>query len=295
MGSKKDQIDVKGFFIMLILTLLWGLNYSAIKISNTGFSPIFNSFLRSSIASIFGIGYCLKIRQPLFHKDRRLLHGFVVGCLFGLEFVFIYLGLLYTDSTRAGILINFSPIIVALGAYIFLKERLTLLKILGLILSFFGVFCVFQGKPSYSGRSMLIGDILELLAAFFWGATTLYIKKYLAEKVHPINTFLYQLVLSVPILFGFSLVFEERWVKEISLLPCLALIYSSVIVAFLSYLSWFRLIHTYPVSELAVFTFLSPVFGVFFGSVILGEELTKGLIAGLVLVSAGIYLTNCGK
>ncbi|MCX7857186.1 MAG: DMT family transporter [Deltaproteobacteria bacterium] len=295
MSKQKEHIDLKGLLTMVLLTLVWGLNYSAIKISNTGFSPVFNAFLRSSIASIFGIAYCIHIRQPLIHRDVRLFHGFVVGLLFGLEFVCIYLGMIYTDSARAGILINFAPFVVAVGAYLFLKERLSLTKIIGLVLSFVGVLAIFQGKPSYSGKLMLLGDSLELLAAFLWGATTIYIKKYLAEKVHPINTFLYQLVLSIPILFFFALILEDTWIKGPNIISIVSLIYSSVIVAFVSYLSWFKLIHIYPVSELSVFTFLSPVFGVFFGSLILHEEMTKGLILGLIFVSVGIYLTNYRK
>ncbi len=291
----KEHIDLKGFVTMVLLTLLWGLNYSAIKISNTGFSPIFNSFLRSAFASISGIVYCLYIRQPLFHRDIRLFHGFMVGLLFGLEFVCIYVGMVYTDSARAGIFINFSPFVVALGAYFFLKERITFLKLAGLIFAFIGVYFVFKGRPSYSGELMFLGDMLELAAAILWGATTVYIKKYLAERVHPINTFLYQLVLSTPILFIFSEIFEDEWIKSLNLLPVFALFYSSFVVAFWSYLTWFKLIHRYPVSELSVFTFLSPVFGVLFGSFVLDEEITGGLIIGLILVSAGIYLTNYRK
>jgi drug/metabolite transporter (DMT)-like permease len=75
----------------------------------------------------------------------------------------------------------------------------------------------------------------------------------------------------------------------------IALLYASIIVAFASYLTWFKLIHTYPVSQLAVFTFLSPFFGVISGVVILGEQLTAGLIFGLLCVSAGIYLANYQK
>ena len=71
-----------------------------------------------------------------------------------------------------------------------------------------------------------------------------------------------------------------------------AVLYSAVIVAFASYFTWFKLIHMYPVSELAVFTFLSPVFGVAAGAMVLGEQLTMGLILGLIFVSAGIYVTN---
>jgi drug/metabolite transporter (DMT)-like permease len=294
-STAKDHLDLKGFFILVLLTMLWGCNYPAVKISNLGFSPIFNAFLRSSIASVLGILYCLSIKEPLFHRDRRLFHGFVVGMLFGLEFVCIYLGMFYTDAARAVILVNTSPFVVALGAYLFLRERLGVLKIIGLGLAFVGVYLVFQGKPRTWSSSMLFGDMLELGAAVLWGATTVYIKKYLAGRVHPIHTFLYQLVFSIPIILLCSIVLEEKWILDVNTAAVLALLYASVIVAFASYLTWFKLIHTYPVSQLAVFTFLSPFFGVASGVVILGEQLTAGLIFGLLFVSAGIYLANYQK
>ncbi|MBN2126011.1 MAG: DMT family transporter [Deltaproteobacteria bacterium] len=287
-----DHVDLKGFLILVLLTALWGCNYPAIKISNIGFSPVFNAFLRSAIASALGIFYCLWIRQPLFHRDIRLFHGFVVGMLFGLEFVCIYFGMLYTDAARAVILVNFSPFVVTLGAYIFLKEKLDAGKILGLLLGFAGAYLVFHGKPKTWNPSMLFGDFLELLAAVFWGSTTVYIKKYLAGRVHPIHTFLYQLVFSVPIIFVCACGFDPKWILDVNAAAVTALLYASIVVAFASYLVWFKLIHAYPVSQLAVFTFLSPVFGVAAGVVFLGEEITVGLVLGLLSVSAGIYVTN---
>jgi drug/metabolite transporter (DMT)-like permease len=281
--TAKDHLDLKGFLILVLLTMLWGCNYPAVKISNLGFSPIFNALLRSSIASALGILYCLSIKEPLFHKDRRLFHGFVVGMLFGLEFVCIYVGMFYTDAARAGILINTSPFIVVLGAYLFLRERLGILRIIGLALAFIGVYLVFLGKPSTWSSSMLFGDMLELGAAVLWGATTVYIKKYLAGRVTPF-TFLYQLV--------FHTVFfllEEKWILNVNTASVIALLYASIIVAFASYLTWFKLIHTYPVSQLAVFTFLSPFFGVISG-VILGAA--QPVSSSGCFCSAGIYLAN---
>ncbi|MCG6534764.1 MAG: DMT family transporter, partial [Syntrophales bacterium LBB04] len=196
---------------------------------------------------------------------------------------------------RAGILINFSPFVVAMGAFFFLNERLSLAKVVGLVLAFVGAYLVFWGKPKTWNSSMLFGDLLEIAAAFLWGATTIYIKKYLAERVHPIHTFLYQLVFSVPVIFICACVFEPQWILAVNTPAVLALVYSSIIVAFASYLAWFKLIHTYPVSELAVFTFLSPVFGVISGTLLLDEQLTLGLILGLVFVSVGIYVTNYRK
>jgi drug/metabolite transporter (DMT)-like permease len=291
----KDQIDTKGFFIILVLTILWGFNYTAIKFSNTGLSPVFASFLRSVIASVCGIIYCVIIRQTFFHKGILLFHGIVVGVLFGLEFVCIYFGLLYTDAARMSILMYLSPFVVAAGAHVFLNEKLNIIKTLGLILAFLGIYFVFKGKPGTYNRLMLFGDLLAILGAFLWGATTLYIKKFLAERVHPINTFLYQLVFSIPILLICALVLEDTWFKRVDAYILSSLFYQSVIIAFASYFVWFKLIYAYPVAKLSAFTFLTPIFGVLFGVLFLGEQWTSWLILGLFLVCTGIYCANYKK
>jgi len=85
-------------------------------------------------------------------------------------------------------------------------------------------------------------------------------QEYLAGRVHPIHTFLYQLVFSIPIIFLCMLLLENKWIINVNTASVIALLYASIIVAFASYLTWFKLIHTYPVSQLAVFHFPFPVF-----------------------------------
>jgi drug/metabolite transporter (DMT)-like permease len=292
-SGSKDFLDFKAILTLIILTLIWGFNTPAIKYSNQGVSPVFTSALRSVIASICGIIYCMRKKERLFHTDIMLFHGFMVGLLFGLEFACIYFGMLYTDAARSVIFVYLSPFVVAVGAHFFLKgDRLTSLKILGLALAFTGIVLVFGGRPRTAKPTMLIGDVLEILAAFFWGATTLYIKKFMAEKVHPINTFLYQLFFSIPILFVVSFILEPKWIYRID--PCIAgiILYQSVIVAFISYFIWFKLIHNYSVSRLSAFTFFTPIFGVLFSILFLGEEFTFSLKVGLLMVSMGIFFVN---
>ena len=293
--GKKDHIDLVGVLILVILTMLWGVNSPVVKVTNHGLSPVFNSLLRSVIASILGILYCLSIKQPLFHRDIRLFHGFMVGLLFGSEFICVYLSLIYTDAARSSILVNLSTFVVALGAWAVMKERMGTMRVIGIVLAFLGAYQVLQGKPRTWTPAMLLGDILAIGGAVLWGATTVYIKKYLAGRVHPINTFLYQLVFSIPIIFVFAVLLEPRWVIKITPFIIGGVLYSSVIVAFASYLVWFKMIHTYPISQLAVFTLLTPVFGTAASGLFLHEQMTAGLITGLVLVAAGIYATNRGK
>ena len=291
--ESKEYLDSNAIIILMILTLIWGSGYTAIKYSNQGVSPIFTSTVRSIIASICGVIYCLRKGERLFHTDFMLFHGFMVGLLFGLEFACLYFGMLYTDAARSVVFVYLSPFMVAVGAHFFLKgDRLTFLKAVGLVLAFTGVVIVFLGKPKMAKPTMFIGDILEIMAACFWAATTLYIKRFMAEKIHPINTFLYQLVFSIPILLLVSFILEPQWIYRIDPYIMASILYQSVIIAFLSYFVWFKLIHTYSVSRLSAFTFFTPVFGVLFGTIFLGEEFTYSLMVGLPMVCIGIFLVN---
>ncbi|UCC66582.1 MAG: DMT family transporter [Deltaproteobacteria bacterium] len=291
--ESKEYLDTRAITTIIILTLIWGFNYTAIKHSNQGISPVFASALRSIIASICGVVYCLRKGERLFHTDIMLFHGFMVGLLFGLEFACIYFGMLYTDAARSVIFVYLSPFVVAVGAHFFLRgDRLTFIKTVGLVLAFTGIFIVFYGRPKLAKPTMFIGDILEIMAAFLWGATTLYIKRFMAGKVHPINTFLYQLFFSIPILLIVSLILEPQWIYKIDLSISASIFYQSVIVAFLSYFIWFKLIHNYSVSRLSVFTFFTPIFGVLFGTFFLTEEFTYSLMIGLPMVCTGIFFVN---
>jgi drug/metabolite transporter (DMT)-like permease len=289
----KDYLDVKALILLLIITLVWGFNHPTIKYANQGIAPVFASTLRSIIAAMCGVIYCIWKKEKIFHTDINLLHGVVVGLLFGADFACLYLGLLYTDAARSIIFLYTSPFMVAVGAHFFLKgDRLTFLKTLGLVVAFMGVLIVFQGRPASAKPSMFIGDILEIIAASFWAATTLYIKRFMARNVQPIHTFLYQLVFSIPILFAVSFVLEPRWIIMLSPSIVGCILFQSVIVAFITYLIWFKLIHGYSVSRLSAFTFLTPIFGVLAGVLFLNEEFTGSLMTGLPLVCAGIFLVN---
>jgi len=295
-SQSKEFLDPKAILTITILTALWGFNYAAIKFTNEGIAPVFASTLRSLIASICGVIYCLQQKQKLFHTDIMLFHGFMVGLLFGLEFACIYFGMLYTDAARSVVFVYTSPFVVAIGAHLFIRgDRLSIPKIMGLVIAFVGIIIVFQGRPKAAKETMLFGDILQIMAALFWGATTVYIKRFMAEKVHPINTFLYQLIFSAPILLIISLILERDWIYGMSFSIIAFMFYQSVIVAFISYLIWFKLIHTYSVSRLSAFTFFTPLFGVLSGILFIREEFTLSLMIGLPLVCLGIYLVNWRK
>ena len=160
-------------------------------------------------------------------------------------------------------------------------------------MAFLGLVVLFLKDLGTFSFEALPGDILFLIAGTFWGLTTVYIKKYLAQRADPLQVLFYQLFFSAPFLIVLSLAFEHPMVSGFSLLTGFSMFYQCIIVAFLSYLVWFVLVARYPVSLLHAFSFFTPVFGVVFsGILILGEAISPNLILALILVSLGMILVN---
>lgn len=289
-----EHVPLAGVFLLVLICLIWGGNMVSIKFSNAGIPPLLAATVRSAIASALLWIYAAAKGERVFIQRDQLKYGIVIGVLFGVDFFFLYLGVAYTDASRAVIFLYTHPFFVALGAHVLLPDdRLTPGKTAGLLLAFLGLISVFRSKASYPGPDYWIGDLLEVGAAIFWAATTVYIKKFVWDKpVTHYQTLFVQLLFSVPVLLVGSLILE--WGRPVVLTTpvLLALGYQTVIVASFSYLLWFWMIHNFPVSRLAAFTFLAPLFGVILSGLILGESMTLLLWIGLALVAGGIYLVN---
>lgn len=279
--------------ILLVCCAAWGVNQVAIKISNTGITPILGAGLRSLVAGLFLMGWCAVRRVRLFERDGSLGHGIVIGLLFAGEFIFIYWGLVLTTASHSVIFLYTAPFFVALAAHLFLPdEPLRPGKVVGLALAFAGLWlAVFDGL-AFPTRRELLGDLLELIAAFMWGATTVVIKRRTDLRLTPQKTLFYQLAISTVVLVGLSLAIGEAGVTDLSPLVLAAFFYQSMLVAFVSYLAWFWLLAQYPASNLAAFSFWTPLFGVFAGGLLLGERISPLLGGAVALVAVGIFLVN---
>ncbi len=266
----------------------------SIKISNRGVPPLLAATIRSLAASLLVFLLARSKGQRVLLGRADFKHGLVIGLLFGLDFLFLYWGTLYTYASRAVIFLYTHPFWVALGAHFVLKDdRLNASKVTGLFLAFGGILMVFNARPQALGRAHWLGDLMLVAAALFWAATTLYIKRTMAGRgVSHYQTLFAQLFYSIPILGLGWFLMERGQVVTITGSVAFALAYQTLVVAFLSYVLWFWMIHTFPVSRLTAFTFLTPMFGVILSGLILGEPLPAVLWVGLALVAGGIYLVN---
>jgi drug/metabolite transporter (DMT)-like permease len=293
MTDRNQNLDFMAMAVLVMLCASWGLQQVAIKVTNPGVSPLLQAGIRSIGATILAAVWIMIRREPLLEKDGTLWWGLAAGLLFSGEFLLIYWGLEFTNASRAVIFLYLSPFVVALGAQLFIPgERLRVIQVVGLCAAFCGIVIVFGESLRHPSNRMLIGDAMLAGAAVFWGATTVLIKASPLVRIKPSKTLIYQLAVSAFVLPIGSFIKGEPGIVYITPLIVGSLVYQTVWVAFITYFLWFWLIGNYPPSRLAAFTFLTPLFGVIAGGLLLNEAITSQLILALVLVGGGIYLVN---
>jgi drug/metabolite transporter (DMT)-like permease len=280
--------------LQIFICFLWGANLVSIRISNQGIPPMLAAASRSVIAGCLLWFYASLNGLSLSLKRKDIIHGVIIGCLFGTEFLFIYWGLAFTTASRSVIFLYTHPFWVALGAHFLLRDdRLTLRKIAGLFLAFAGIVSVFRSHSEQLPTGYWIGDLMELAAAFFWASTTLYIKRMSQTRhITHYQTLFAQLLYSIPILAAGWAIFEKLDFPNLNALVVTAFAYQCLVVAFFSYILWFWMISRFSVSVLTAFTFFAPLFGTVLGAVVLSEPVTLMVWIGMALVGAGIYLVN---
>lgn len=292
-ATHQDALPPRAVAMMVLLCAVWALNQVAIKLGNDGFPPVLQTGLRSIGGALLLLAWCAWKRVPLLARDGTLSAGLLVGVIFTVEFMLLYEGMARTTAARGVVFLYTTPVFVALGAHLWLPgDRMTRAKAVGLAAAFAGLLLAFLDSLRLPSRMELTGDLLCLAAAVLWAATTLCIKGSALARARTEKTMLWQIGVSALLMPLGSLALGEDWRIAPGPLALGSLAFQIVIVTFLSYFAWFGLVRRYAASRLSGFTFLTPVFGVGFGAMLLGDPVTPAFGAALALVAAGIWLLN---
>lgn len=294
--STTRPLDAVAAALVVMLCLSWGFNQVAVKLTLHDIPPFTQAALRSSGAAILVASWCKLRGIPMFARDGSLWGGLAAGVGFGIEFILIYQGLAFTTATRAVLFLYLAPFFVVLGVRIFLPaDRFSASQWLGLALSFVGMLIAFGvPTPALDPRQML-GDFLIVGGALAWAFTTLVIKASKLNRAPAEKVMLYQLAISAPMLAIAALLAGERVTHMPSAMALGSLAYQTVWVVSVTFVIWFALVVRYSASRLSAFTFLTPLFGVAAGHLVLNEPLTPAFAAAVALVAGGLVLVNRAK
>ncbi len=299
-AAPRTHVDAVAIGILVVLCALWGVQQVAVKVAVTGgLPPVLQAGVRSLVAALCVTGWIG------WHDGRRglarllardtLLPGMALAALFGVEFLLLFPGLAMTTAARGVVFLYTAPFFTALGAHLLLPaERMNLRQATGLLIAFGGVAATFAEGLLYGHGGSITGDLMCLAGGAMWGLSTVMVKASPPLARSPSSKLLFlQLAGSAPfLLLGAWLLGEHVHLADVAPLAWGGLFYQTFVVAFVSYLVWFRLILVYPVGRVAGFTFLTPLFGILAGALLLGEHVSPALLVGLVAIAVGMRLVN---
>ncbi len=295
--NQRRALDMQGSLLMLVFCLALGLQQVAIKWVADDIAPLAQIAIRSTLAAVLVIGVAYARGVRLTDARRVFWPGIAVGIGFSAEFCFVALGLGYTTASHMSVFLYTAPVFAALGLHFLVPgEQLSLRHWIGIAIAFAGIVAAMA--PTGAGgdgppvHDLIIGDLLGTMAGLGWAATTVILRTTTLSEERPVLTLSYQLIIAGVVLLALAAGLGD--LTRINPTPAvlLSMSFQTIGISFAILLLWFALLRRYLASRLGVFSFLSPVFGVIFGALLLGDTLTWNFLAGGIAIIVGVLLVS---
>ena len=290
-NQQHEHLPVRLWWVLAGLTLVWGFNWTAMKVALAEFTPwIFRSLcIVFGSMLLFGIAYAagnnLRVPRAMWWK-LAVLAFFNVTCWN----MMVAFGLTMIPSGRAAILAFTMPVwSVPLSAWL-LGEQITPRKVGALLLGMTGMALLLGEDLLVIGRAP-VGALLALGAAFSWAIGTVLQKRWPLGL--PMGTFTAWTMFlgGVPVLLG-TLVFEHAAWRPVGTAAMLALIYNIFVAFAFAYWAWFKIASTVSVTVSSISVLSVPIVGVMSGFVFLGERPSVQEYVALVCVVLAVLAVN---
>jgi drug/metabolite transporter (DMT)-like permease len=269
--------------------IIWGSIWPVYKVSLYYSPPLLYAGLRGMIGGIF-LSLIL-IAQWRKIQWRKTWPIYFISALFNIV-IFSgvqMLGLQYLPSGLFSVIVYLQPVLVVFLAWAWLKESLSVKKVLGIVIGFLGVVVVsFEG---ISGNISLLGIILALISSFGWAVGVVYVKKT-STLVHGLWLVAIQNIIGGMFILGAGLVTEDMHAIEWNQPFIWSLLYGAIFGVTLATAVYLKLMNTGEASKVGSYTFLVPMISVIIGTLMLGEPFTAALLVGMVFILFSIYLIN---
>ena len=289
--------DYSVYIRLALVAVAWGGTFIAGR-SLAGVAPMFSACLRFVLASaalslfllLSGKGFRrVNVRQAIVVT----LLGFCG--IFSYSF-FFFSGLQYISASRSALIVALNPAVMTLIAYLFYRERVPAIKVLGIVLCFCGVALVVGGGEAQgaAGARGWLGEALIGGCVLSWSAYSVFCKT-VVRQLGPLHTVTYSIYAGTVMLVCYAAatgVLRMDAVWRFSMAEIASLFYLGVIGSAVAYIWYYEGIKQIGVARASVFIALNPLSAVLFGAALLGEQMTLATMVGGVLIIGGIVVEN---
>jgi drug/metabolite transporter (DMT)-like permease len=277
---------------LVMVALFWAGTFISTRIASQTFEPFTGAFIRYAIALIFLLPLALRQNRNLFRVERKrlpilLLLGF--AGIFAYNF-FFFKGLKTVPASRGALLVGLNPTIVMISSAIFLKEKITARKLLGIFISLIGVAIVIsRGKVWELFSSLETGDLFMLGCPITWAIYTLAGRAALKHST-PLQATTWASISGAIMLLLFT--GTETFPVKVSSEVWVALAYLGIVGTVVAFVWYYDGIRRIGATQTSIFTNLIPVFAVTLSVVILKEKVSWYTWLGGALVIGGVLYVN---
>ncbi|WP_020558262.1 DMT family transporter [Thiofilum flexile] len=274
---------------LIVLGAIWGSSFLFMRVAvkDVGAIPLIE--LRIAIGALV-LWPVLLMKYPLSVTQGWWGKMTVVGVFnSALPFTLLAYGLLVFTAGVGSVLNATVPMFTALIAFVWLKESLSRSRILGLVVGFIGVIILVGDKLSMSGTDTGLALAAMLLATLSYGFSANYTKRNVIG-VNSLVTTVMSLTMGALVLLPLALIYWPD--HNPSLMSWISIMILGVICTGAAYLIFFRLIAEIGAARTVTVTFLVPLFGIVWGIIFLGEELTWQFVLGALVIIIGTALST---
>ena len=290
---------MKSRLVWLLLCCIWGSTWLFIKLGLHDLPPLTFAGIRFVIAAAILFIFIAVRRVPLPRGKRDLLLLAVTGVLsFSLNYGLVFWGEQYISSGLAALLQSTLPAFGLIIAHYYLPgERMTLPRILGVLLGVFGVGVIFSNQLQVAGPRALWGSAALVLSAFCAAYANVLVKRY-GLNLQPSVLAAGQMVFGLIPLLLIGIPLEGNPLKfHWSLIAVISLLYLAIVGTVIAFLLYYWLMHNMDVTKTMLIALVTPVTAVILGMIVLKEEMHwRTLIGGAMIISGiGLIVVRRGR
>ena len=281
------QVRHRNALLFSVMVLLWGLNWSIMKIGLRISPPFAFTSHRLLLSSMFLLALGIVFKPRIQIDSKTVSRLFVYSLVSIPSFASTIPGLHLQSSGIGAVLTYTQPIMVSIMAVTFLNESFSVLRFVGTLLGFSGVADLFLED---TGSILSWASLLLLIGAFLWGVGTIYYKVNL-QSMGASFVNLFQASIACLTMYALSLLTEPAF-RAWDWGYLAILVYSGIGASGIGMTIWLFLLKDEEATSLSSSSLIVPVIALFFGWLVLGEGLSPKSLAGSTLVLTGIYLVS---
>ncbi len=285
-------MDIRALIMGLAFVLMWSSAFTSARIAVAYASPLLLLSVRFLLSGLLAMLIAKMLGQRISLSRKQWL----AVVLFGVLQNGVYLGanfvaMQWIEAGLAAIIASLLPLLVALLSWLFLKEKLPALGVMGLVMGFAGVVIIMSTR--LSAGADIFGVALAFIGVGALGIATLLVRGAVSSGNVLMVVGLQMLVASAA-LFPASLAFET-WRVEWTWQLIAAFSYTTLVPGVLATLVWFLLVGRIGPVRASSFHFLNPFLGVAIAALVVGESLSAADILGVLVISVGIFAVQVAK